>query len=100
MRFWTREIAGWALLTLGLYTFYRDYQLLLGEVPRPLEEAMLTVIGVFVFRGGIQLLKVAVAARVCLEAQFRQERDRAKPGGMLMSSRQAQARPPAVAVRR
>jgi hypothetical protein len=80
MRFWTREVAGWVLLGLGLYVFYRDYQLLTEGNHYVLEGAMLTVIGIFLFRGGIQLLKIAVAARVCMDAQVRQERDRAKPG--------------------
>jgi hypothetical protein len=85
MRFWTREVAGWVLLGLGLYVFYRDYQLLMEGNHYVLEGAMLTVIGIFLFRGGIQLLKIAVAARVCMDAQVRQERERAKPG--VVSSR-------------
>jgi hypothetical protein len=92
MRFWTHEVAGWALLVLGLYVFYRDYQLLTDGNHFVVEGGMLTVVGIFVFRGGIQLLKIAVAARVCTEAQERLERDRAKPGGVLTASRPAVGR--------
>ncbi len=72
MRFWIREIAGWLLVLLGLYVFYICFLVLLGAQGSLLFEAIfLTVIGVVVFRAGIHLLKVAVAARVCLEAQTR-----------------------------
>jgi hypothetical protein len=92
MRFWTREVAGWVLLGLGLYVFYRDYQILMeGKI---FEGGMLTVMGIFLFRGGIHLIKIAVAARVCMEAQVRLERDRAKPSGMLASSRPLAGRRP------
>jgi hypothetical protein len=71
MRFWWREAAGWALVGLGLVTFYRCYTLLVpaGEAPRIIEAGPLAFIGFVVFRGGIHLLKVAVAARVCIEAK-------------------------------
>ena len=71
MRFWTRELAGWALLFLGLFLFYQVYRLAFGRTPAPVEMGFLTIVGIFIFRGGIHLLKVAVAARVCLEAQDR-----------------------------
>ncbi|MCS6851169.1 MAG: hypothetical protein NZ700_08385 [Gemmataceae bacterium] len=86
--YWLREVAGWCLVGIGLVIFYLCYALLMnrGEVladgqpvlrdgqpvmtdqPRFLEAAPLTLIGIMVFRGGIHLLKVAVAARVCREA--------------------------------
>jgi len=69
MIFWIREIAGWTLIASGLFVFVKvyemsfQYQLLWG--------ILFTVIGIFLFRGGIHLLKVAVAARMCREAQER-----------------------------
>ena len=66
MRMW--EIAGWLLLVIGLYVFLQCFFLLVGDdahPPRILEPGALTVIGIFIFRGGIQLLKIAAAARVC-----------------------------------
>jgi hypothetical protein len=78
------------LLALGLYVFYRSYTLLLSGSDHQIEGAILTVIGIFLFRGGIHLLKIAVAARVCLETQERLKRSQDLPGGM-----PAPARPPA-----
>jgi hypothetical protein len=71
MRFWGREIAGWLLLLMGLYVFLTCYAMLanIDQPPRILEAGPLVVIGFVVFRGGIHLLKVAAAARVCLQAQ-------------------------------
>jgi hypothetical protein len=69
MRFWIREIAGWLLVGLGLFCFYLAYGLCARRWA--LEAWPPTVFGIFVFRGGIHLLKVAVAARVCLQAQDR-----------------------------
>lgn len=69
MRFWSREIAGWALVGLGLFFFYMCLAFVSRPVPRFLETGPLLIIGVFLFRGGIHLLKVAVAARICLQAR-------------------------------
>ncbi len=71
-RFWFRELAGWLLILIGLYVF----AICLSSLTMPpapgvyglLEAPILTVIGIFVFRGGIHLLKVAVAARISLSA--------------------------------
>jgi hypothetical protein len=69
MRFWWREVAGWALVLIGLAMFGACYYLLaVVYPPRIVESGPLTIIGIIVFRGGIHLLKVAVAARVCLHA--------------------------------
>jgi hypothetical protein len=73
MRYWIREAAGWLLVAVSLYIFYLCYHLLLGHYV--VETGALTVIGIFLFRGGIHVLKIAVAAQVCLQAQeqLRQE---------------------------
>jgi hypothetical protein len=92
MRFWTREVAGWILLALGLYVFYRSYTLLMAGPDHQIEGGILTVVGIFLFRGGIQLLKIAVAARVCMEAQQRLDGDRAKPGGPFVPTRSSTGR--------
>jgi hypothetical protein len=68
MRFWFRELAGWVLVLLGLFVFYICLSILLTPGPYILEAGSLTLVGIIVFRGGIHLLKVAVAARVCLHA--------------------------------
>ena len=61
MSYWAREIAGWLLVLAGLGVFVTAYNLLLNK--RIFEAAPLVFIGFIVFRGGIHLLKVAVAAQ-------------------------------------
>jgi hypothetical protein len=68
MRFWIREIAGWLLVLLGLYVFWIVLSITLTNPPLYISAGPLTVIGIFIFRGGIHLLKVAVAARICMKA--------------------------------
>jgi hypothetical protein len=74
---WIRELAGWLLIGLGLLVFL--YALETLERGRPIEAGPATLIGIVVFRGGIHLLKVAVAARVCLRAQEQGDLDRPTP---------------------
>lgn len=69
MRYLTRELAGWLLVGLGLYVFYLCYGLVAQR--HVFEAGPMVVVGIFVFRGGIHLLKVAVAAEVCLDARQR-----------------------------
>jgi len=72
MRYWWREIAGWLLVGLGLYLFFISAALLLGpefDWPQFVQVGPMIVIAFVVFRGGIHLLKVAVAARICMQAQ-------------------------------
>ena len=63
MRFvyWSREIAGWLLVLAGLWQFWNTYTLLTNR--RILEAAPSAFIAFVVFRGGVHLLKVAVAAQ-------------------------------------
>jgi hypothetical protein len=59
--YWSREVAGWVLVLGGLYAFLVAYDLLLGK--RIFEAAPMVFIGFVVFRGGVHVLKVAVAAQ-------------------------------------
>jgi hypothetical protein len=59
--YWSREVAGWLLILAGLLTFWQAYVFLLDR--RILEAGPLSFIGFIVFRGGVHVLKVAVAAQ-------------------------------------
>ncbi len=67
LRFWLREVAGWLMVALGIFGFYVCFVLILYR--QILEAGSATFISVVLFRGGIHLLKVAVAARICMQAQ-------------------------------
>ena len=69
MSFWLREIVGWLLVLIGLYFLYFCFLLLRDRAI--VEAGSLSIIGIIVFRGGIHLLKVATAARICREARER-----------------------------
>lgn len=61
-----REIIGWALMAGGLHLFYVSLQLIRpseGYVPLIIEGLIAAFMGFIVFRGGLQLVKVSVAAR-------------------------------------
>ena len=60
MRFWAREIIGWLLVLLGLFGFYVCFVMLTER--QIVQSSFMTFISVIVFRGGIHLIKVAVAA--------------------------------------
>jgi hypothetical protein len=66
MSFWMRELAGWVLVVLGLVCFGMCFVFLTAQAI--FEAGPLLLMGIFIFRGGIHLLKVAVAARVCMQA--------------------------------
>lgn len=69
MRFWFREMVGWFLMLLGLAVFFLCIGVLVTDRPQILSSGPLAFIGFVIFRGGIHLLKVAVAARVVLHGQ-------------------------------
>lgn len=82
-----REVMGWGLIVLGLFFFWQSYQMLnpprvadttaaapdqqprFAYPPAIFEAPAIAFIGFIVFRGGIHLLKVAVAARTSLDAR-------------------------------
>ena len=58
---WIRELFGWALLVLGLSVFRISFHYL--DQRLVVEGAISMMIGFFIFRGGMQLLRIAAAAR-------------------------------------
>src|SRR5438270_293672 len=64
--FWVREVVGWVLIGLGLFVFGVVCFILLPN-GRFTWSVPMTFIGFIIFRGGIHLQKVAVAARICRE---------------------------------
>lgn len=77
MRFWIREVFGYVLIALGLLGMY--YALAMFTKNMILHGTAFTVPSIFVFRGGIHLLKVAMAARICLHAQPESEAEKRRP---------------------
>ena len=68
VHFWVRELMGWLLVLLGLFIFYVCFVIMIRDALIA-EASMFSVVGIFVFRGGIHLLKVAVAARIAMQVQ-------------------------------
>jgi len=68
MSVWVREILGWVLLGVGLAAFAMCYVVFL--LNRWIIEAVIAaLIGFTIFRAGIQLLKVATAARAARDVK-------------------------------
>jgi len=84
---WLREVAGWLLVLAGLAVFTLIIIMLRQPTPLFCESIPLLLIGTLVFRGGTHLLKVAVAARICMQGQPPQ------PGQAASPSRQPLPRP-------
>ena len=73
-----REIIGWVLMVLGLNVFRITFQYL--NYAAVIEGFIAAMIGFFLFRGGLQLVKVAVAARALrADPRFRYARGRERP---------------------
>ena len=85
MRFWLRELAGWLLVAMGsvsVFSFIAVTTAMLNPAiqwEQFVEAGPMIFIGVILFRGGIHLLKVAVAARVCMQAQAEMARQAKEP---------------------
>ncbi len=63
---WLREAVGWVLLGVGLAAFAVCYFVFLLR-QRVIEFGLLAFVGFVVFRGGLHLLKVAIASRAVRE---------------------------------
>lgn len=57
-----RELAGWALMIVALFFVRSAFEFL--DTQRVVEASVTVLAASFVFRGGIHLVKMAVAARV------------------------------------
>ncbi len=93
MRFLWRELMGWLLVVAGLYVLYVCYRLILDE-SRLFEGVPLSVVGIIIFRGGIHLLKVAVAAQICSLAKERTRQDAASKPAARPAARKPDGRGP------
>ena len=69
MTYWWRELSAWLLIGLSMLGFVLVYELGIGHFLA--EMWVIAVVSLVVFWGGIQLLKVAIAARICQQAQDR-----------------------------
>lgn len=71
--FWMRETVGWLCIALGILTFGACYFVLIRN-GKFFEASPTVLIGIFLFRGGIHLLKVGVAARLCRQPEPKKSR--------------------------
>jgi hypothetical protein len=62
-----RELVGWLIIVLGLNIFRICFHYL--DRRQVIEGLIAAIMGVLVFRGGLQLVKVAVAARAFVREQ-------------------------------
>lgn len=84
MFFWIREIAGWILVIIGLglvllaLSFLSDRQVVEGGVA--------TMAAIFIFRGGLLLIRISTAARICLQPATEKSPGRTAPSMVQPSS--------------
>lgn len=75
---WIREIFGWVLVLAGLYGFFVALGLIVNR--QVIGGGALGVLSVFMYRSGVGFLKMAVAVRICQQAQDRVYPAPARPG--------------------
>lgn len=72
--FWTREIAGWALVVFALLLIRLGLNFVTQlDSPKIVEAGVVMFAGMGMLRGGILLVRISTAARVC---RMDQEADR------------------------
>jgi hypothetical protein len=69
MWFWIRELLGWTLIAAGIFAFWWALRIVLDEGPLLLEASYFLIVGFVIFRGGLQILKISMAGRICLQTQ-------------------------------
>ncbi len=74
MLFWLREIAGWSLVAVALVMARQGllYAMNTGE-PKIVEASVIMFGAIGVLRGGILLIRMSTAARLCRESKDRVE---------------------------
>ena len=80
MSVWLREAVGWVLLGVGIAAFAVCYFVFLLP-QRVVEAGILAFVGWTVFRGGMHLLKVSMAAKAARE--IRKQPDAPKPASTM-----------------
>jgi hypothetical protein len=69
MLFWMRELLGWLLILVALFCFYVAIGIVMADGPLLIEASYHLFVGFVVFRGGLTILKLSMAGRICLDAQ-------------------------------
>ncbi|MGL4464728.1 MAG: hypothetical protein ACRC1K_21450 [Planctomycetia bacterium] len=69
--FWVREVIGWLLVAAGLFGVLQSMSLVGNR--EVVGGAIVAGMAIFVFRGGLHLIKVATAARIVLASLDRPE---------------------------
>lgn len=63
---WVREIVGWLLVVGALYLLRTAFLFVTNlETPRVIEATILVIAGLGVLRGGLALIRIATAGRIC-----------------------------------
>ncbi|MFM7112736.1 MAG: hypothetical protein ACKO26_16480 [Planctomycetota bacterium] len=75
---WIREILGWLMTLASLYGFFVALGLIVNR--QVIGGGALGILSLFMYRSGVGFLKMAVAARICQQAQDRVYPVPARPG--------------------